>query len=50
MYLVHAYAMCLLPGVPAYVVLLGHWLRSLARCVTSCVITSWYPKIWYLRS
>ena len=32
MYLVHAYTMCLLPGVPAYVVLLVHWLRSLVRC------------------
>ena len=40
MYLVHAYTMCLLPGVPAYVVLLVHWLRSLARCVTCCGTTS----------
>ena len=39
MYLVYVYAMCLLPGVPAYVVLLVHWLRSLVRCDTSCVTT-----------
>ena len=33
------HTMCLLPGVPAYVVLLVHWLSPLARCATCCVTT-----------